>query len=339
MDAIRSRLAPFLVCAILAGCGGGNGGPTGPDPNPDPDPDPDPDPTLELKGDSIFGIDLANRLFIVGTESLDVTSVLLPIQGLPPGHRIVGADFRPSDGTFFGVGTDSRVYVIDHQTAVATPVSQTQFQPAIFVGFDMHFGMTFDLQTERIRLVSTESGLNWSIDPDDGTAVTGPAPKYAAGDPNEGAELRLSGLAWGPSPDALAEMLNGTLQLTVDGSPDCDELLYAIDAELGWMVGTCDPDHADWLSLFDMRSEVAGLAPCAEVAINRSAQVDPTDPIGNTPETWVATNDLDLSGTVDVERWSLTPSGQQWEPVSRSRVTHPESWQSIAFRTAVGIGR
>lgn len=245
-------LLTLLLAGLLVGCGGGSGGdgdPTGPEPNPDPDPD----PTLELRGDTIFGIDLANNLFIVGTENADEASRVRPIQGLPPSHRIVGADFRRSDGLFYGVGTDSRVYVIDTETAVATAVSDVPFSPAIFVGFDVHFGMAIAPVTERIRLISAESGLSWSIDPDDGTAVTGPKPKYAAGDPNEGATPHISGLAFGPS---WSPAQSGSVQLAGGaGRPaslNCDQLLYAIDPDLAYIVGTCDPDRADWVSLFDL---------------------------------------------------------------------------------------
>jgi hypothetical protein len=178
----------------------------------------------------------------------------------------VGADFRPSDGKLYGVGTDSRVYVLDTNTAVASPVSQAPFQPAILVGFDVHFGMTIDPVTQRIRLISAESGLNWSIDPDDGTAVTGSNPRYAAGDPNEGATPHISGLAYGPALDAPA---NAGLRLAaLSRMQDCDDLLYGIDPDLGWIVGTCDPDNADYVSLIDLAEfGQASSTRCAELEI------------------------------------------------------------------------
>lgn len=298
---MKKRGSPVILSLLLAGllvaCGGGSGGDGGPT-GPEPDPDPDPDPTLELRGDTIFGIDLANNLFILGTESSDVTSRILPIQGLPPSHRIVGAEFRPSDEKFYGVGTDSRVYIINTETAVATAVSDEPFSPAIFVGFDVHFGMAIAPVTERIRLISAESGLSWSIDPDDGTAVTGPKPKYAVGDPNEGATPRISGLAFGRS---MSPFLTGSVQLAGGaGRPaslNCDDLLYGLDPDLGWMVGTCDPDRADWSSLFDLdQFGQAASTRCMEVTF---LDIEP-------PETWVSSY---RDGKPKLDRYKVTSDG------------------------------
>lgn len=264
----RRRCRPGVPSALLllVACGGGGEGPL----IPDLEPGPEPEPTLELVGDSVFAIDLANRFLIFGTESPGTINRLLPIQGLPAGHRIVGADFRRSDRRLYGVGTDSRVYTIDTETAVATPVSDTPFSPAIFIGFDVHFGMAMHPRTERIHLISAESGANWIIDPDDGTATAGSNPTYAAGDPNEGATPHIAGLAFGPPPQGFpgaAARPSGTVAGSVAGiGAECDDLLYALDPNLKYLIGTCDPELADWTSLLEMQ-DVSIPAGCVEIVI------------------------------------------------------------------------
>jgi hypothetical protein len=70
------------------------------------------------------------------------------------------------------------VYTIDPSTAVATPVAGGQFSPKIVDFFEIHFAMALEPNGDRVRLISTEGGTNWSISLDDGTAVTGAVPRH-----------------------------------------------------------------------------------------------------------------------------------------------------------------
>jgi Domain of unknown function (DUF4394) len=217
-------------------------------------------------GYAIYAVDLANRLILFGTESPTVISRMMEITGLPILKRIVGLDYRPSNGKLYGVGNDSRVYVIDTLTAVATPVGE-QFSPKIADFFDIHFGMAFEPGTERIRLISAELGMNWSINPDDGAAIMGESPHYAAGDPHEGATPRIGGLTYVPAGAAakvsasVARLYPGAARLMPNGP--CEKLLYALDTDLGQMIQSCDPDDGDWESLGPPFNEV--ISRCAEL--------------------------------------------------------------------------
>ncbi|HET8623083.1 MAG TPA: DUF4394 domain-containing protein, partial [Gemmatimonadales bacterium] len=164
-------------------------------------------------------------------------------------------DFRPSNGKLYGVGNDSRVYTIDLATGVATAVSATRFEPTIAEVFDIHFGMGFDPATERIRLISAESGGNWSINPDDGTATAGKQVHYAAGDPNEGSQPEILGLSYTP-PGAATAKAASLHKLTASLGPQdlCEDLLWAIDARLAELIGSCDPDEGDFTSLGPLES-------------------------------------------------------------------------------------
>ena len=111
--------------------GNDNPGPTEPPPEEPPPEQPpsNPPPPSELKGSPVYAVDLANRLLLFGTESPETINRIMPITGLPALKRIVGIDFRPSTGALYGVGNDSRVYVLDTLTGAATPVGSAPFTP------------------------------------------------------------------------------------------------------------------------------------------------------------------------------------------------------------------
>ncbi|HEU5170341.1 MAG TPA: DUF4394 domain-containing protein [Gemmatimonadales bacterium] len=265
----------------------------------------------------IYAVDNGNRLLMFGTESGSTISRLMPITGLPILKRIVGIDFRPSNGKLYGVGNDSRVYLIDKQTGAATPVGSGPFSPKIISAFDIHFGMGFDPVTDRIRLISTELGVNWSINPDDGTAVTGQSPRYAAGDPHEGATPRIAGLAYAPpAVSARSGAFHARMAQLAASSP-CDDLMYAIDTELAEIIGSCDPDEGDFTSLGPIPGITA--AACAEL------KFAPSGPLG-LGRLWASAqrgvDNLNSIGSVDPESGLIT-----WH------VNVPDHWliQSITF--------
>jgi hypothetical protein len=208
----------------------------------------------DVQGYAIYAVTLNNRLLLFGSENPGTIVRSVPISGLPIFNRIVGIDFRPSNGKLYGVGNDSRVYTID-PTGVATAVSATRFEPTIAEVFDIHFGMGIDPATERIRLISAESGANWSISPDDGTATMGKQVHYAAGDPNEGSQPEILGLTYTP-PGAATASAASLRKLTASLGPQdlCEDLMWAIDARLAELIGSCDPDEGDFTSLGPLES-------------------------------------------------------------------------------------
>ena len=179
--------APELIVALtlLASCGGDdNSGPNPP-----------------ATGKTIYAVDLSDNFELFHSGTPGTVDRKLPITGLPDGDRIVGIDFRPSDGKLYGVGTDSRVYVVDTITAAATAVGGA-FTPAVE---GEHFGMVLDPVTDRIRLQSAESGQNLRLDPASGQAVAEDAVlAYASGDPNvaEAPALAATAVIGGTSPTA-----------------------------------------------------------------------------------------------------------------------------------------
>jgi hypothetical protein len=89
------------------------------------------------------------------------------ITGLQSGERILAIDFRPATGQLYGLGSTSRLYVINPETGMARVIGSGPFTPALagtLVGFD------FNPVIDRIRVV-TNTGQNLVINPETGTVA------------------------------------------------------------------------------------------------------------------------------------------------------------------------
>ncbi|MGH2689230.1 MAG: DUF4394 domain-containing protein, partial [Actinomycetota bacterium] len=304
-------LSALLLGALaIAACGGGSGL-TDQSPPEDPPVDPGPEPPApEVEGYAIYAVTLDNRLLLLGSENPTTIASSVNITGLPVLSRIVGIDFRPSTGELYGIGTDSRVYRLDRRTGAATAVSPVTFEPKIASFFDIHFAMGFEPPTERIRLISAESRMNWSIDPDDGTAVRGMDAHYAAGDPNEGRRPAIVGLAYTQPSAGMASARQAPPDL-------CEDLMWAIDAELAELIGSCDPDEGDFTSLGPLPGILA-LAGCGEIKF---------DPEGNLFASllWSAKQGSDLLNSL------FTIDPETGLPTWRGDIPVDSPIQAIAF--------
>ena len=86
---------------------------------------------------------------------------------LSPTEKLLAIDFRPATGQLYGVTNQSRLYVINQLSGVASAVSAIPFSPAINgtqVGFD------FNPTVDRIRLV-TGNDQNIRLNPETGTVA------------------------------------------------------------------------------------------------------------------------------------------------------------------------
>ncbi|HVD33832.1 MAG TPA: DUF4394 domain-containing protein [Gemmatimonadales bacterium] len=177
------RIFPLLITLALSlGCGGDSSGPNPP-----------------AQGKTIYAVDLSNTFELFHSGIPGTVNRQVAITGLLVGDRIVGIDFRPADGKLYGVGTDSRVYVVDSVTAVASPVGPT-FTPALN---GEHFGVAIDPTTDEIRIQSAESGQNLRLSPVTGAVVaTDAVLAYAAGDPNAARTPEIAATAITTTPGA-----------------------------------------------------------------------------------------------------------------------------------------
>jgi hypothetical protein len=86
------------------------------------------------------------------------------ITGLQAAETIVGIDMRPADGQLYGVGSTSRLYLLDPLTGVATAIGGVFATPLA----GTRFGVDFNPTVDRLRVVS-DTGQNLRINPVNGT--------------------------------------------------------------------------------------------------------------------------------------------------------------------------
>lgn len=111
-----------------------------------------------------YGITSSNQLLQYNAKSPGMADATVAVTGLQPGETLLGIDFRPATGQLYGVGSTSRIYIINHLTGKATAIGTAPFSPAIsgsLVAFD------FNPTVDRIRLV-TSSGQNLRLNPETG---------------------------------------------------------------------------------------------------------------------------------------------------------------------------
>lgn len=88
------------------------------------------------------------------------------ITGLQPNEKILSIDFRPATGQLYGVGSTSRLYLIN-LNGTARAIGTAPFSPALSSAFA---SIDFNPTVDRIRLVTLD-GLNLRLNPETGTVV------------------------------------------------------------------------------------------------------------------------------------------------------------------------
>jgi len=114
-----------------------------------------------------FALDSRNLLLRFDTNSPGFVESTQVIRGLAPGESILGIDFRPANGTLYGLGSSSRLYVIDVMTGQARAMGAGPFTPALE---GAEFGFDFNPTVDRIRVVSN-TGQNLRLHPDTGATA------------------------------------------------------------------------------------------------------------------------------------------------------------------------
>ena len=102
------------------------------------------------------------------------------------GERIMSIDFRPATGQLYGVSSLSRLFIINPETAKATPVT---VKPFLSGSIGTIVGIDFNPATDQIRLVSSE-GHNVSIQPETGQILA------VNGQPNSRLNALISEVAY-----------------------------------------------------------------------------------------------------------------------------------------------
>ncbi len=111
-------------------------------------------------------LDVNNRLLGFDTDAPATISSSTPITGLASGESILAIDYRPATGELYGLGSGSRLYVINPVTGAAAQVGGDFAIPIEGDSFDLDFNPAVD----RIRVVSN-TDQNLRLHPDTGAVV------------------------------------------------------------------------------------------------------------------------------------------------------------------------
>jgi hypothetical protein len=127
-----------------------------------------PNPTVQGPNLNFFALTQDSKLLSLNAKNPSMITSQITISGLQTGESLLGIDFRPATGQLYGIGSSSRIYVIDTKSGAARAIGTTAFTPAITattaVGFD------FNPTVDRIRLV-TSTGQNLRLNPETGTVA------------------------------------------------------------------------------------------------------------------------------------------------------------------------
>jgi hypothetical protein len=153
-----------------------------------------------VSGRQLYAVSTNNNLlsFYSGTPGFINSSVA--ITGITAGQTLVGTDFRPNTGQLFGLGYnasngESRLYIIDLTTAVATPVGSGPITLPLGDATD-NIGFDFNPTVDRIRVVSTNRA-DVRLNPNNGAlAATDGQLTYAPTDANANATPRIGSVGY-----------------------------------------------------------------------------------------------------------------------------------------------
>ena len=119
---------------------------------------------VSLNADTLFMTNSQNQLLRGDTNTPGSIMTVGSVSGLSAGENLVGIDFRPANGQLLGLGSSSRLYAIDINTAAAVSVGS----PGAFSLNGTSFGFDFNPTVDRIR-VTSNAGQDLRLNPNDGT--------------------------------------------------------------------------------------------------------------------------------------------------------------------------
>jgi hypothetical protein len=189
-----------------------------------------------LHAETAFALNGRNQLIRFDTNTPAFTDSAVNIRGLQPGEGLLAIDFRPANGMLYGLGSHSRLYVIDLTTGLASPIGNAPFSPPLE---GTEFGFDFNPTVDRIRVISN-TGQNLRLHPDTGAVAA--------------VDGRLNS-----DPIAPYKAVGAAYTNSVAGATSTT--LYVLDAELRALL-TQNPPNDGKLNLVGMApidlSEVAG---------------------------------------------------------------------------------
>ena len=259
-----------------------------------------------------------NRIARFDARQLNSPMDVMDITGLESGEMIVSIDYRPATGQLYALGSTSRIYIINENNGMATPLGDAAFSPAINGD---NASLDFNPTVDRIRLV-TASGQNLRLHPELGTVVATDGMISGGSNPMIGAVAYTNSMA-GASSTVLYDIDFSSNKLFIQNPPNDGGLEEVGDLGIDFMgMGNFDinPDNsaalavtladdesklysinlssgaATWVGTFTI--PVMGIAfktnpvAYATTADNMLYRFDPTDP---------SMNEVELTGLMDNE--------------------------------------
>jgi hypothetical protein len=188
-------------------------------------------------GDTLYGVTAGNRLVTFNSNSPCTIAWSAPISGLQPRESLLGIDFRPANKKLYGLGSSSRLYVIDTTTGKASVVGSQPFSVTLS---GSEFGFDFNPTVDRIRVVSN-SGQNLRLHPDTGAvAATDKALNYK------------------DAPQVKANV-TGAAYSNPDTDPNTGTVLYDLDAAFDLLATQVPPNDGVLNIAGELRVGVTGL--------------------------------------------------------------------------------
>jgi Domain of unknown function (DUF4394)/PEP-CTERM motif len=148
--------------------------------------------TTRAEAELISGITTTGNLVTFNSATPGTILTTVGVTGLQTGETLLGIDRRPATEMLDGLGSSSRLYLINSTTGAATQVGSS----GAFALSGTAFGFDFNPTVDRIR-VTSDAGENVRLNPNNGTlAGTDTHLAFAVGDPNSGATPRVVGATY-----------------------------------------------------------------------------------------------------------------------------------------------
>ncbi|MCC6760173.1 MAG: DUF4394 domain-containing protein [Chitinophagaceae bacterium] len=109
----------------------------------------------------------ANTLVTFNASMPSKIDATVMVTQLAEGEKLLSIDFRPATGELYGLGSSSRIYVINRDNGKARAIGSTSFTPAISSNMT---AIDFNPTVDRIRLVGS-TGQNLRLHPETGVVV------------------------------------------------------------------------------------------------------------------------------------------------------------------------
>jgi len=143
--AFTPALLPALAAALLSACASTA------------------EPQGRARPETVYAVTNSAELIRFNAGRPQLLEQRLPLQGLEPGDRLVGMDYRVARGVLYALSASGRLYTLDTTSARLTRVGTAP--PLLLQG--QRFGLDFNPAADRLRLVS-DSGQNLRLHPDTG---------------------------------------------------------------------------------------------------------------------------------------------------------------------------